>query len=158
QATIDDAADAATVILLGPDLKEELPVLYLRLRDAAVEKRTRIIELSSVTTGMTRYAWRSVRYLPGAGAAEIQRTLADADVAAQLGAGDVVVVAGRGNLAESQAASVASLRAVLDAVPAAHVLPAFRRGNVVGALQLGLAPSDSDHDAIATLRAAADGK
>ena len=28
-------ANAATVILLGPDLKEELPVLYLRLRDAA---------------------------------------------------------------------------------------------------------------------------
>ena len=39
RATIDDAATAATVILLGPDLKEELPVLYLRLRDAAEKKR-----------------------------------------------------------------------------------------------------------------------
>ena len=107
---------------------------------------------------MTRYAWRSVRYLPGAGPAEIQRTLADAEVAAQIGSGDVVVVAGRGNLAESQAAAVSSLRAVLDAVPNARVLPALRRGNVVGALQLGLAPSDADHDATATLRAAADGK
>lgn len=158
RATIDDAARAATVILLGPDVKEELPVLYLRLRDAAEKKQTRIIEFSSLTTGMTRYAWRSVRYLPGAGAPEIQRTLADAEVAAQLGAGDVVVVAGRGNLAESQAAAVASLRAVLDAVPSARVLPALRRGNVVGALELGLAPVDADHDAIATLRAAADGK
>ncbi|HZB39957.1 MAG TPA: NADH-quinone oxidoreductase subunit NuoG, partial [Ilumatobacter sp.] len=158
RATIEDAANAATVILLGPDIKEELPVLYLRLRDAVEQKRTRIIELSSRTTGMTRSAWRSVRYLPGAGPAEIQRTLADGEVAAQLGAGPVVVVAGRGNLAESQEAAVASLRAVLDAVPAARVLPALRRGNVVGALQLGLAPTDPDHDATATLRAAADGK
>ena len=35
RATVEDAASAATVILLGPDIKEELPVLYLRLRDAA---------------------------------------------------------------------------------------------------------------------------
>jgi NADH-quinone oxidoreductase subunit G len=69
-----------------------------------------------------------------------------------------VVVAGRGNLAESEAAAVASLRAVLDAVPGARVLPALRRGNVIGALQLGLAPAGPDRGAIATLRAAADGK
>jgi NADH-quinone oxidoreductase subunit G len=158
QAGVDDAANAATVILLGPDIKEELPVLYLRLRDAAVHHGTRIVEFSSVTTGMSDHAWRSVRYLPGAGVAEIQRTLADADVAAQLATGDVVVVAGRGNLAESQSAAVASLRAVLDAVPGARVLPALRRGNVVGALRLGLAPVDAEHDATAMLRAAADGK
>jgi NADH-quinone oxidoreductase subunit G len=99
-----------------------------------------------------------VRYLPGAGPAEIAKALADADVAAQLASGDVVVVAGRGNLAESHAAAVAALGAVLDAVPNARVLPALRRGNVVGALQLGLAPSDAEHDALATLQAAADGK
>ena len=35
-ATIDEACAAGgTVVLLGPDLKEELPVLYLRLRHAA---------------------------------------------------------------------------------------------------------------------------
>jgi NADH-quinone oxidoreductase subunit G len=159
RATVDDAAAAATVILLGPDLKEELPVLYLRLRDAAHHRRTtRIIELSSHTTGMSEYAWRSLRYVPGNGAAEVGRALADPEVAAQLGAGDVVVVAGRANLAESEASALATLRAVLDAVPGARVLPALRRGNVVGALQLGLAPRDSDHDALATLRAAADGK
>ena len=37
---------AATIVLLGPDLKEELPVLYLRLRDAAEKRRSRIIEFS----------------------------------------------------------------------------------------------------------------
>ena len=39
RATIDGTATAATVILLGPDLKEELPVLHLRLRDSAVRRR-----------------------------------------------------------------------------------------------------------------------
>ena len=38
RATIDDVcAPGGTVVLLGPDLKEELPVLYLRLRHAAVD-------------------------------------------------------------------------------------------------------------------------
>ncbi|HRE03076.1 MAG TPA: 2Fe-2S iron-sulfur cluster-binding protein, partial [Ilumatobacteraceae bacterium] len=46
RATIAQAANAKTIILLGPDLKEELPVLYLRLRDAAVKKRSRIIEFA----------------------------------------------------------------------------------------------------------------
>ena len=53
----------------------------------------------------------------------------------------MVVVAGRANLAESEASAASTLRAVLEAVPGAKVLPALRRGNVVGALQLGLRPA-----------------
>jgi NADH-quinone oxidoreductase subunit G len=158
RATIDDAANAATVILVGPDLKEELPVLYLRLRDAAEQGRTKLIEFSSQSTGMTRYAWRSIRHAPGMGPAEIAKVLADPAIAEQIASGNVVLVAGRSNLAVSESAALAAVRAVLDAVPTATVLPALRRGNVVGALQLGLAPSDGDHDALATLRAAADGR
>src|SRR5204863_5137029 len=37
RATIDEACTAPAVVLFGPDLKEELPVLYLRLRAAALE-------------------------------------------------------------------------------------------------------------------------
>ena len=40
RATIDEACAATTVVLLGPDLKEELPVLYLRVRDAAEKRRS----------------------------------------------------------------------------------------------------------------------
>ena len=47
RATIDEACAAPTVVLLGPDLKEELPVLYLRLRDAAEKRRTRLVELAT---------------------------------------------------------------------------------------------------------------
>ena len=64
-------------------------------------------------------------------------------------AGPVVVVAGRGNLAESAAAvDGRRWRAVLAACPGAKVLPALRRGNVVGALQLGLAPDGDGLDGI----------
>ena len=52
RATIDEACAAGQVVLLGADLKEELPVLYLRLRHAAAQRRcTRIVELSPGDTG-----------------------------------------------------------------------------------------------------------
>ena len=158
RATIDEAANAATIVLLGPDLKEELPVLHLRLRDAAEKRRSRIIEFSTVESGMSPYAWRSVRYEPGAQPTVVARALAEDDIADQLASGDVVVVAGRPNLAESADATLASVQTVLERAPDAKVLPALRRGNVTGALSLGLAPVDADHDAIATLTAAAEGR
>jgi NADH-quinone oxidoreductase subunit G len=158
RATIADAATASTIVLLGPDLKEELPVLHLRLRDAAEKRRSRILEFSPLATGLSSVAWKSVRYEPGAAAAVISSTLADPEVAEQLAAGDVVVVAGRANLAESSELAVAGLRTLLDAVPSAKVLPAFRRGNVVGALQVGLAPADAQHDGLEILRVAAAGQ
>ena len=157
RATVSDATTAPTVILVGPDLKEELPVLYLRLRDAATKGTTRIIEFTSQTTGMSRYAWKSVVHAPGMAAHEIGKALGGTEVADQLAKGDVVVVAGRSNLAISEATALAAVQAVLAAVPDAKVLPALRRGNVVGALQLGLAPA-AGHDALSTMRAAADGK
>ena len=158
RATIDQAANAETVILLGPDIKEELPVLYLRLRDAAEQGRTKIVEIAANDTGLTRYAWKSVRHQPGLQVDTVSDLLADSDVADQIASGTVVIVAGRPNLAESADATVAALSALLDGIPTATVLPALRRGNVVGALSVGLAPSAPDRDALSTLRAAADGK
>ena len=161
RATIDEAANASTIVLLGPDLKEELPVLFLRLRDAAEKRRSRIVELSPAASGLTRYAWKSVRYEPGAAAGVIAATLSEPEVAEQLARGDVVVVAGRASLAESQGSAVSALAALLAAVPGAKVLPALRRGNVVGALGLGLRPpadADGNDDGLAVIRAAAEGQ
>ncbi len=158
RATIDEAASAATIVLLAPDLKEELPVLYLRLREAAEKRRSRIIEFAPKQTGVTPYAWRHVGYEPGTQAAAVATTLSDPAVAAQIAQGSVVVVAGRANLAESSAATVAAVRAVLAAAPGTKVLPAFRRGNVVGALQVGMRPRPGGLDTRGALQAAADGK
>ena len=53
QATIDEACSAPAILLLGPDLKEELPVLYLRIREAVVDKGVPLVELVPAATGLT---------------------------------------------------------------------------------------------------------
>jgi NADH-quinone oxidoreductase subunit G len=154
QATIDAACSAATVILLAPDMKEELPVLHIRLRDAAEKKKIRIIEISARETGLTKHAWRSVRAESGTAVTAVQQLFADSAIAAQLASGPVVLVAGRANLAEDAAHTMAAVDAVLAAAQNASVLPVLRRGNVRGALSLGLAPH-SGKDAAAILEASA---
>ena len=158
RATIDEAASAATVILIAPDLKEELPVLYLRLRDAAVKHRSRIIEFTPKASGISRYAWRTVFYEPGTQAGAVATALGQADIAEQIAKGTVVIVAGRANLAESSAPTVAALLALTEALPQATVLPALRRGNVVGATQVGLRPGRGGLASLGILDAAASGK
>ncbi len=160
RASIDETAAAPTIVLLGPDPKEELPVLYLRLRHSLERRTSRLIELTPATTGLTRQAWRSARVEPGGTSAAVAALAAD-DVRAQLARGPVVVVAGRANLAESARSAASTLRAVYAAIeavqPDVKVLPALRRGNAVGALQLGLRPGPGGADALAILEAAGNG-
>ena len=48
--------------MLGLDLKEELPVLYLRVKRAAEELGVPLIELAPKDQGLTKYADVSIRY------------------------------------------------------------------------------------------------
>jgi NADH-quinone oxidoreductase subunit G len=151
-ATIADLERARGIVVLGIDPKEELPVLYLRARRAAVELGVPLIELAPAATGLTPYAAASLRHAPGEQAelaAQLAGALgggsgASAEVTAAVAAlgdrtGDLVVIAGRGNLAESADATVAAI-AALAGVDGARFLVGLRRGNVRGALDLGLAP------------------
>ncbi|MDQ3543751.1 MAG: NADH-quinone oxidoreductase subunit NuoG [Actinomycetota bacterium] len=160
RATIDETTAAPTIILVGPDPKEELGVLYLRLRHTIEKRTSKLIELTPTATGLTRKAWRSVRVEAG-GAAVAAAALDDPIVQDQLRSGPVVIVAGRANVAESAVSAVSTLRAVYDAVAAVQpdvaVLPALRRANVTGALQLGLGPQRGGSDAVGILNAAAAG-
>jgi NADH-quinone oxidoreductase subunit G len=151
-ATIADLDRARGIVVLGVDPKEELPVLYLRARRAAVELGVPLIEVTPAATGLASYASASVRYTPGEQGAVVADLVAaiggtasgdagiDAAAAALAGRdGDLVVIAGRGNLAESSDATVAAI-AALAGVGGTTFLVALRRGNVRGALDLGLAP------------------
>jgi NADH-quinone oxidoreductase subunit G len=151
-ATIADLDTARGIVVLGIDPKEELPVLYLRARRAALALGVPLIEITPSATGLTPYAAASIRALPGEQAAAAVDLVAalggaaspDATVAAAAGAlagrtGDLVVIAGRGNLAESPDATVAAI-AALAGVAGTRFLVGLRRGNVRGALDLGLAP------------------
>jgi len=159
-ATIDQACAATAVILMAPDIKEELPVLYLRLRQAALDGGVPLIEIVPRTTGLSRYATWTFVHRPGE-AATVARALVDAvsgvkpssegggpggvsadDVAVAaelLGKGPVVVLAGRPSLAESVEATAEAI-GVLGELSDVSFLSALRRGNVHGALDMGLAP------------------
>ena len=157
-ATIDEVcAPGGTVLLLGPDVKEELPVLFLRLRHAVVEDRVTIVEVSPRSSGITSLAAASVHPRPGetadvvaalVGSSVIDREIAgvsaeeleQARTALSASTGPITVVLGRASLAESASITVAAASAILNARPDTTFLSALRRSNVRGALDMGLAP------------------
>ena len=158
RATIDDVCrPGGTVVVLGPDVKEELPVLFLRLRHAATNDRVSIVEVSARSTGLTALARASVQPRPGeygellgelfaatASGREVAGVDADAITAtrAVLAAADgpITVVLGRPSLAESADPIVDAAGVILTARPDATFLSALRRSNVHGALDMGLTP------------------
>ncbi len=165
RASIDEACAAPVLVTLAGDLREEVPVLFLRLREAVVSGATALVEISPVPTALSALAAVTLRIRPGdaplmakaltgddsattalgthhQGAAFTRDTL---EAARRLlsehpdGAG-VVIVAGRPSYAESGEVAAAALRTLTAALPKATFLPALRRGNVFGALDMGLAP------------------
>jgi NADH-quinone oxidoreductase subunit G len=143
RATVDEACSAAVVVLLAPDLKEELPVLYLRLREAAVDGNVPIVELVPRRTGMSRYAAATVLYRPGEAAEAARALLEGSNGAGELlrnAEGPVVVVLGRPSLAESAQSIVDAADVLAAGLEGVRFLPALRRANVVGALEMGMAP------------------
>ncbi len=163
RATIDQTAAAGLVITLGPDIKDEVPVLYLRLRDAVRERGLPIVELTPAPTGLSPYAAETVAYRPGeiaALAAAVTGSAPVTDEVAGVSAGtirvvrahisrarektggdapSIVVILGRPSLAESEE-QVAAAAAELAGLPGVAFLSALRRANVHGALDMGLAP------------------
>jgi NADH-quinone oxidoreductase subunit G len=155
-ATIDDACrPGGVVMLLGPDPKEELPVLFLRLRHAVLNDDVKIVELAATETGTTDLAAHSLRYRPGHALALVRALLAPGDAdeevagvapeaivaaASLLAERSVTVVLGRANLAEGAKSIAAAASAIHEAHPQVRFLSALRRANVRGALELGMAP------------------
>ncbi len=155
RATIDEACrPGGTVVVIGADLKDELPVLYLRLRHAVENDGVKVVELASVGSGTTALAHESLYYRPGGLVAvakallagKLGNPVADVEPAAVRAAGallvdrQVTVVIGRSNLAESGATLAAAARVIAEARPEVRFLSALRRANVHGALALGMAP------------------
>ena len=147
RATIDDACAARVVLLLGPDLKEELPVLYLRLRQAAIDG-TAIVELTSRRSGLSPYAATTLLYRPGELDILVEQLLAEdtggdselSQARALLRHRNPVVVVGRPSPAEDERTVTAAAYTLAAGLLGVRFLPVVRRGNVHGALDMGLAP------------------
>ena len=157
QASIDEAVAANTIILLSPDLKEELPVLFLRVRDVAQKRKSKVVEITSRPTGITPSAWKTVLVEPGKIASTVASGL-DPAIVKQIGSGSVSVIVGRMNLAESAESTVLALAEILHLAPQAKVLPVLRRGNVRGAVTAGLTPQQGAADTAEILELSAAGK
>jgi NADH-quinone oxidoreductase subunit G len=140
-ATIADACEADTVLIVGPDLKEELPILHLRLRVAATKGQTKVVEIGPIVTGAEPFAQRSIRCRSGEAAKTLAALLeSDDPLGDQLRDGSVVAVLGRASMAESATPALEVASVIRDRLPHATFLPALRRANVRGALDMGLAP------------------
>ncbi len=157
RATIDEACTARCLVVLAGDLREDLPVLFLRVRGAAVDGGVPLVEVVPRAGSVTGFATASLPYRPGEAAAVVRALAGDgarpatvdesawtAALDALRGAGPdgdgVVVILGRPSLAEDGALVAGAAAALAEAWPSARFLPALRRGNVMGALDMGLAP------------------
>ena len=141
---LDDLDTAATILLWGPDLKEELPVLYLRVRRAAQELGAKLIVIHPRRTGLDDVASHKATYRPGNGAATL-RKLAEgegefAEMRLALDTGPVVALVGRCGLAEDPRLAE-SIAAFARDLPGATIAPLVRRANTYGALDMGMAPN-----------------
>jgi NADH-quinone oxidoreductase subunit G len=137
RAEIADLEKASAIVVLDHDLREQLPVLFLRVRRARLELGVPIVDLAPVAHELSQHAAVVARRVPGESIAanvhdEIKR-------ATEGRVGPVIVVVGRGNLAAA-ADTVVGAAAELARVHDVRFLSALRRGNVHGALDAGLAP------------------
>ncbi len=152
-ATIDDAVGARVLLTLSGDLRQSVPVLYLRLRAAA--RRGTLVQIQSGPDALTPLATHRISVRPGEidavvngvleGRGVAGTALSDADatlVRETLGDGSgVVVVVGRANVAEDSSLVEAALVRLHRAFPAARFLVALSRSNLRGAIDMGLCPS-----------------
>ncbi len=144
RATIPDLDGAGTILLWGPDLKEELPVLYLRVRQA-VQNGANLIIAHPRRTGLHDVATHTIAYPPGRGP-EILESLrvGSGDMGAVrellMSSGPIVGLVGRTGYTEDPMLAEAVAAFVRD-LPDARIMPLARRSNLFGALDMGLAPS-----------------
>jgi NADH-quinone oxidoreductase subunit G len=155
RASIDEVCESRGVVLyIGPDVREELPVLFLRLKHAVERDGVRLIEIVPARTALSKYATATLVVPPGR-AAEVVAALATtaavdginaeqlaaARAAYGVGAGESVsVLIGRSNVAEGSEFTTAAIAAAVALRDGVRFLPLLRRGNVNGALDMGLAP------------------
>ncbi len=157
KATIDEAANARVVVTLTGDLREELPILFLRLRENFIKRDNALVEFAFASSGLHSLAKVSMPVRPGE-AHLIAEALTRSDGSLLKGSnvteaelnetrrllGDsgegVVFIVGRPNFAEDAGVMESAIRVLAEKFTSATFLPALRRANVTGALDMGLGP------------------
>ncbi len=116
--TYEDVLSSDLVVVVGADLREELPILFLRMRIAAMKRGLRIAEVGPRRTALRQYA-----------------SVAEADVDQALrNASNAVILLG------PRACSPDVVSAWSDRAQGARISWLPRRANVIGALAAGAHP------------------
>lgn len=142
RATIDDVDDADTILVWGPDLKEEHPTLYLRVRRAAQEHGARLVIVHPRSTGLDDCADVKMTYKPGDGWRLLQE-IGDGGhpgVREALDADKVVALVGLASHADGPRLAEAVAAMAREGKGKTLILPLASRANTFGALDMGLAP------------------
>ncbi len=145
RTTFDEALAAGSqILLIGEDLKETMPALFLRLRDAVVRNHVDLFEVTYKDTALSGEAKASLRPQPGQLAASIESLLSPdrrSDSTQIDPDKPLTVFVGRPNIAESPSYLGAAISKVRVGRPDAKFIVMSRRGNSAGAIANGLAPS-----------------
>ena len=146
RATLGEALAAKVLVVASADVREELPVLFLRLNEA-VKKGLRIIEVSELETSISPLAAERLPFSAArleaslrTGGPEADRLAAAVNAAAgETGEGAVFLV-GKSNFADPSAIYGSLVSSSAKKWPAAKFLFANSRANIFGAMDLGAVP------------------
>ena len=158
-ATINELEAAGTIVWAGPDPKETLPVLYLRLRKAVLDNKIDLITVGTRATSLDGFATRSVRVAPGDEASAV--------AGLELGDGPAVIAWGPSSPGRDETALVTALVELATANDARMLVCPPHAGSQ-GLIDMGVhpglapgyenAPVEGGKDTRAILEAAAAGE
>ncbi|MGD2100856.1 MAG: NADH-quinone oxidoreductase subunit NuoG [Acidimicrobiia bacterium] len=142
RGTISDLDDADTIFVWAPDLKEEHPTLYLRVRRAAQELGKTLVVVHPRVTGLDDRATHKLTYRPGGGFALLDE-LEDGqheEVSRAFAVDKVVAIVGVASLADGTRLAESAAAFARQKARSTRIMPLASRSNTFGALDMGLAP------------------
>jgi NADH-quinone oxidoreductase subunit G len=142
RARIDDLDDAKAVIVLGADIKDSLPVLFLRLRKAVTENATPLIEANSFHTSTIDLSSEKIDLVPGDEINSKKAILEALDNISKIDKksnNKIVLIAGDLSPAQNNASYTELVQSLLENEEV-YLLPSVSTSNVLGAWEMGLAP------------------
>ena len=127
--------------------------LYLRLRHAILQDQCKLIELTPTKTGLSQLATHSIRVPPGKTLEAVKALSGEPseledDILKELtkvekiikNNDSISVLLGRTSLAETSSIVEEGAIKLQEYLPKASFLPLLRRGNINGAIDMGLSP------------------
>jgi NADH-quinone oxidoreductase subunit G len=142
RALIADIDEADTILVWGPDLKEEHPTLYLRVRRAAQKLGKTLVVVHPRANGLDDRATHKLTYRPGGGFDVLREISGDdhTDVTGALAGGKVVALVGIASVADGAELPESVAATIRDLAGSVKIMPLSSRSNTFGALDMGLAP------------------